>query len=133
MKYLALDIGDKRTGVAVSDELGITTHPVAVLEVGKTFLENLGEIIKSEKPEEIIIGVPRHQSGDESQVISQIREFAKVIHHEYNLPVDFEDESATSIEAERRLKEKGMTVQEIKDNVDGEAAAIILESYLKRK
>jgi putative Holliday junction resolvase len=132
MKYLALDIGEKRTGVAVSDELGITVRPVTTLETGNSFLEKLGEIIKSEIPETIVVGIPRHQGGGEGVKADHIREFAKVIHHEYNLPVDFEDESATSVEAERRLKEKGMSIQEIKDNIDAEAAAVILESYLRR-
>jgi len=133
MKYLALDIGDKRTGVAISDDLGITVRPAAVIEVGELFLERLGEIIKNENPDILVVGVPRHQSGDESEKVEQIRKFAKILHHEYNLPVDFEDESATSVEAERRLKEKGMSLQEVKNNVDAEAAAIILEGYLARK
>lgn len=132
MKYLSLDIGEKRTGVAISDELGITVRPSVALLADDTFLEKLGAVIEKEKPEKIIVGVPRHQNGEESEKAEQIKKFAKIIHHEYNLPVDFEDESATSIEAEQRLKEKGLSIAEIKEKVDAEAAAIILESYLKR-
>jgi len=132
MKYLSLDVGEKRIGVAVSDESGIVVRPLLTLDLKADLIHRLGEIVHEEKPEMIIVGVPRHQNGEESKAAAEIKEFAKGLHHEYNIEVDFEDESGTTIEAERRLKEAGKDIKEIKKLVDAEAAAVILESYLGR-
>lgn len=133
MKYLALDIGEKRIGVAVSDEEGIIARPLLTLSVSPSLMTKLGEIIDKEKPAKIILGLPRHQNGEVSEVAKDIRKFATGIKHEYNVEVDFEDESGTSVEAGRRLREKGLNPFEIKEKVDSEAATIILESYLAGK
>lgn len=132
MKYLALDIGEARIGVAASDEDGIITRPLLALSVDHELMERLGKVIDEEKPQKVIFGIPRHASGQEAVVAEEIREFAKGVSLEYNVEVDFEDESATSIEAEKRLKESGKSISEIKKLIDAEAAAIILEAYLAR-
>lgn len=132
MKCLALDIGEKRIGLAVCDESGIVVSPLKYLLVGHDILTNLGSVIASENPKKVIFGIPRHASGEEAVFAEQIREFAKVVHHEYNIEVDFEDESGTTIEAEKRLAESGKNLQEIKELVDSESACVILESYLAR-
>lgn len=131
MKLLALDVGEKRIGVAVSDESGTLARPLLTLELKIDLIHRLGEIVRVEKPGMIIVGIPRHQSGEESKATAEIKEFAKGLHHEYNIPVDFEDESGTTLEAERRLKEAGKDIKEIKKLVDAEAAAVILEAYLR--
>ena len=132
MKYIAFDIGEKRIGVAVSDESGIIARPLLTLFVTDSLFTKIGEIIESEKPETAVFGLPRHESGEAGKAVSEIRQFAKGVGHEYNILVDFEDESGTSIEAEKRLKEVGKNIKEIKEMVDAEAAAVILESYLAR-
>lgn len=132
MKYIAFDIGTKRIGVAVSDESGIIARPLLTLPVRDNLFSEIGHIIDSEKPEMAIFGIPRHQDGKEGEAAAQIREFAKGVGHEYNISVDFEDESGTSIVAEERLKNSGKTEKEIKGLVDAEAACVILESYLAR-
>lgn len=132
MKYLSLDVGEKRVGVAVSDEAGIIARPLLTLMMNEKFMEDLGKLISSEKPNRIIFGIPRHQSGEEGSESKKIREFAHAVNHEYNIEVDFEDESVTSIEAEKRMKDKGLSREEIKEKIDSEAACIILESYLER-
>lgn len=130
MKYLAFDIGEARIGLAVSDELGITCRPLFAVPAGNDLMQKLGPIFEEENPDVAVFGIPRHQSGDESAYAEQIREFAQGIKNEYNVQVEFEDESATTIEAERRLKEAGKNCQEIKELVDSESACVILESYL---
>lgn len=131
MKYLSLDVGEKRVGVAVSDEAGIVVRPLLMLELRADLIHRLGEVVHKEKPEMIIVGIPRHQNGEEGEEAAKIREFAKGLHHEYNIEVDFIDESATTIEAEKRLHEAKKSEKEIKELVDAEAAAVILESYLR--
>jgi putative holliday junction resolvase len=132
MKYIAFDIGTKRIGVAVSDESGIIARPLLTLEVGHSLFPKIGEIIEAEKPQLAVFGIPRHQTGEEGLMAEEIREFAKGVECEYNIKVDFEDESGTSIVAEERLKARGMDYMKVKENVDAEAACVILESYLNR-
>lgn len=129
---MALDIGEKRIGLAVSDESGIVATPHSYLEVGHNLMERLGEIIESEKPDKLIFGIPRHQSGQEGAAAAQIRRFAEIAKHEYNIEVDFEDESATTIEAEKRLVARKTPREKFKQIIDAEAAAVILEAYLGR-
>ncbi len=133
MKYLALDIGERRTGVAVTDAEGIIVRPLITLATENSFLERLGEVIDSEKPDMIIFGIPRHQSGDEGKAAKEIRELAKGVKHEYNIQVGFEDESGTTLLAEERMKEAGVAPKDMKTKVDAEAAVVILESYLAGK
>jgi putative Holliday junction resolvase len=130
LKYLALDIGEKRIGIAASDESGIIVTPLLTLEVESGLMEKLGAIVAKEKPDVVVVGIPRHQDGAEAEMAAQIREFAEGIHHEYHVTVDFEDESGTSLEAERRLKERGADYIKNKGLIDAEAAAVILEGYL---
>jgi putative Holliday junction resolvase len=130
MKYLALDMGEKRIGVAVTDEEGIIARPLLTIPNSPALMSDLGKIIKEEAPARIILGIPRHMSGDESQKATQIREFAKGIEHEFGVEIDFQDETASSIEAEKRLTERGTKGEEMKKSVDAEAAAVILEDYL---
>jgi putative holliday junction resolvase len=132
LKYISFDIGTERIGVAVSDESGIIARPLLTLPVTDSLFTEIGRIIETEDPKMAIFGIPRHESGDVSAAAHQIREFAKGVGHEYNIEVDFEDESGTSLEAEKRLKEAGKNIKEIKAMVDAEAAAVILESYLAR-
>jgi putative holliday junction resolvase len=132
MKYISFDIGSERIGVAVSDESGIIARPLLTLAVEHDLFSKIGEIMEAEKPSVAIFGIPRHQSGDEAASAKHIREFAEGVSHEYSIDVDYEDESGTSIEAERRLKERGVDSRKMKEMVDAEAACVILASYLSR-
>jgi putative Holliday junction resolvase len=132
VKYISFDVGEKRIGVAVSDDSGIITRPIGFLEVSHDLITKMGVYFTEEKPQKAIFGLPRHQDGRESELVSQIKIFAEVVKNEFNVEVDFEDESGTSIEAERRIKERGISPLDFKKYVDAEAASIILESYLSR-
>ena len=132
MKYIAFDIGEKRIGLAVTDESGIVARPLLTLPVGENLFTRLGEVFEAEKPQVAVFGIPRHQNGEESSAADDIRQFAKGVEHEYQIGVVFEDESGTSIEAERRLNARGIKGPKVKEMVDAEAACVILESYLAR-
>lgn len=119
-------------GLAVSDDSGIVVRPLITLATENSFMERLGEVIDQEKPEKIIFGLPRHQNGEAGEMIKKIRELAKGIKHEYNIPVDFEDESGTTLIAEDRMRDAGVAAKDMKTKVDAEAAVVILESYLAR-
>jgi putative holliday junction resolvase len=133
VKYLAVDVGKKRVGLAVSDEEGIVTRPLLTINVTEKLVSEIGKAVLAEGPGEIVVGLPRHMSGDEGQEANNIRELGKILHHEFGLPVNFQDESLTSVEAEKRLRERGFNYKKVKEMVDAEAAAIILEDYLAGK
>lgn len=133
MKYLALDVGERRVGIAVTDDAGIISRPLITLATENSFLERLGEVIEEEKPDLVIFGMPRHQNGEIGGMAKQIKELAKGVKHEYSIEVGFEDESGTTIMAEDRMREAGVALKDMKTKVDAEAATVILESYLARK
>lgn len=133
MKFLALDFGEKRVGVAVSDEEGIIARPLTVVQVTENLMGELGNIVKEEKPSKIVVGLPRHMSGELGSHAENVKKFAEGLVHEFNLKVDFQDESLTSVEAEKRLREMGFDSKKIKEMVDAEAAALILEDYLEER
>jgi putative Holliday junction resolvase len=133
LKYIALDVGERRVGIAVTDDAGIIVRPLITLATENSFLERLGEVIEEEKPDKVVFGLPRHQNGDIGGMAKQIREIAKGVKHEYNIEVDFEDESGTTVMAEERMRDAGVALKDMKTKVDAEAATVILESYLARK
>lgn len=131
MKYLALDIGERKVGVAGSDS-GILATPLPPLEMGEKFMRELGQVIEAEKPEIIVFGLPHHTNGDETAFGAEVRLLAEGIKHECGVKIDFEDEFGTTKEAEKRLREMGVAESDLGKYDDSVAAMIILESYLSR-
>ncbi len=140
MKILALDVGDKRVGIATSDELGVGVWPQ------KTFLrqgtpndyEKLAEMIEEQSPQVIVVGLPINMNGTEGPQAKKVRQFVgeiqkKLEQKNVNIPVQWQDERLTSWEAENRLSEKGIKGKERKAQVDSMAACLILEDYLRSK
>lgn len=125
MKVIGIDYGEKRVGVAVSDERGAFAFPKMTLPNDKMLIPDLVTFITKEKAGRIVVGESRNLKGDENPIMRNARWLAGELARETGLPVEFEPEFYTTIEA-RRLKNKS-------NAVDAEAAAIILESYLKKK
>lgn len=131
-RVLALDVGKKRIGLAVSDELGITAQGIETLQRTRirTDLEKLKEIARQWNVRSLLVGYPLHMSGSESRQSEYTREFAERLGRYLELPVVFLDERLTSVEAERLLREAGASLEERKHAVDRLAAVLLLESYL---
>ncbi len=129
---LALDVGRKRIGLAVSDELGITAQGLETLQRSRIRedLEKLGAIAKSYNAHLLLVGRPLHMSGSESRQSEYTREFAERLGNCIGLPVVYWDERLTSAEAERMLRTAGASLEEKKGAVDRLAAVLLLESYL---
>lgn len=134
-RILALDVGKKRIGLAVSDELGFTAVGLQTLERVRIRedLKRLAAITKDRKIHTLLIGRPLHMSGDESRQSEYTREFADKLHEATQLPVVFWDERLTSAEAERLMKESGATLEQRRRAVDQMAAVLLLESYLQSR
>jgi len=132
MKYLGIDIGEKRVGVAISDEMGIIAREKGVYNTDK-FALILKEILLNEKIEKIIIGRPRNASGN---LGFQFLKTVKFVDENLLFAKDmicWEDETLTTLKAENELKEKGFNSKEIKNRVDSVAAKIILQGFLNHK
>jgi len=122
MPLLSLDLGEKRVGVAISRSK-ILAEPLATLNFDQNFFNQLGRICQEEKIEKIIIGLPKSFGEKESEQEKKIKRFAQEIKNKLKIKIDFIDESFTTKIAEERRAE----------DIDQEAAVIILEDYLAKK
>lgn len=133
-RIIALDLGKKRIGVAVCDELQMTARGVDVLT--RTSAEKLQadvqKLIEEFDASAVVIGLPLNFDGSESKGATEAREIAAFLGENLAIPVFLQDERLTSREAEEILREQGYDWREIKKLVDKEAAAIILRDFLAR-
>lgn len=129
---MGLDVGDRRIGVAVSDELGITVQPVLTLirTNRRQDLKSLQRLIRKYRCTGIVVGNPLYMSGDESPQAAKTQAFAAMLREETGLLVQLWDERLTTTEAHRHLHAAGRAGSDHKAVVDQVAAVLILESYL---
>jgi putative Holliday junction resolvase len=131
-RILALDVGKRRIGLAISDPLGITAQGLPTLE-RTTIREDLTHLANLTSELEIalyLIGDPLHMSGDKSKQAQYIRDFAARLTERTGVPSQFWDERLTTVQAQRVLKESGISIEKRARAVDRLAAVILLESYL---
>ena len=131
-RVLALDLGKRRIGLALSDELGITAQGLETLERSniREDLARLAQLASDKNVTLILMGNPLHMSGREGRQTEYTRDFAERLHAATGLPVEFRDERLTTVEAERVLRQSGISIQKRAKAVDRLAAVILLESYL---
>jgi len=131
-RYLGLDFGDRRIGVAVSDELGLTAQPVLTLVRRnlKQDLKSLGRLLRKFNCVAIVIGNPLYMSGDLSPQAAKTQAFAETLRTTFTLPVHLWDERLTSAEAHRHLHEAGRPLSTPRAVVDQVAAVLILQGFL---
>ena len=131
-RILALDLGKKRIGLALSDELGFTAQGLKTLEREgrRDDIETLRRLAVESRVELFLIGDPIHMSGAPSRQGEYTREFAKEREYKTGLPVKFSDERWPSREAERTLRGSGIAHGERKPAIDRLSAVILLQSYL---
>jgi putative Holliday junction resolvase len=131
-RILALDLGKKRIGLALSDELGLTAQGLKTLEREgrRDDIETLRKLALESRAELFLIGDPIHMSGAPSRQGEYTREFARELEYKTGLPVKFWDERWTSREAERTLRGSGIAPGERKPAIDRLSAVILLQSYL---
>ena len=131
-RILALDVGRKRIGLAVSDELGATAQGLETFERTRIRddLNKLKQLAGALKVGLLLVGKPLHMSGSESRQSEYTREFGDRLGEYAGLPVVYWDERLTSAEAERILQQAGANLEQRKAAVDRLAAVLLLESYL---
>lgn len=128
MKYLGIDYGTKRVGIAVSDADGLMAFPKAVIPNDLTLMRTVKELIEGEQVGEIVIGESKAHSGADNPIMRDVRRFVSELERETDLLVHFEPEFYSSTEARMLKEQTGMPVH----LVDAEAAAVILNSFINR-
>lgn len=135
MRIMAFDIGDVRTGIAISDPAQKVATPVCVLSTpevlasAKPFLR----VLEDWEPELFVCGLPLSLSGEEGEQARHIRDLAETISKNTDIPVEFTDERMSSTDAKRKLREMGYDEKAMRGKVDMIAASIFLQSWLDRR
>lgn len=133
-RLLALDLGARRVGVAVSDETRLTVRPLPPLTRAswKKLLREIVELCQSFDAKGVVVGLPVGLDGTEGEAAHEARRIARNLSLSLNLPVHLQDERLTSRDAERALRSEGATGPEVASRIDGEAAALILSDFLAK-
>jgi putative Holliday junction resolvase len=135
MRVAALDVGEARIGVAVSDELGLTAQGIGVVARvgGRRDLEALAALLAPYRPERLVVGLPLELSGAEGPQAAKVRAFATRAAEHLGLPLEYWDERLTTVAAERALLEADLSRRRRRQLVDQVAATLILQAYLERQ
>lgn len=133
-RVLAIDLGTKRVGVAVSDELGVTARslPPIARSNWKELLNSLSDIVRHFDARTVVMGLPLRLDGTEGDAAADVRRVARNLGLSLSLPVHLQDERLTSKAAEQNLRASGRSEEELSRLVDGEAARLILLDFLSR-
>jgi len=131
MKYLGIDYGSKRIGIAVSDDGGRIAFPHVVVESGPSALSHIVAMCKEHAVGGVVVGESRDLSGEKNPLMEDIEQFAKDLHELSGVPVHFEPEFLTSAMASRQGQDKRGEGGVAKS--DASAAALILQSFLDKK
>lgn len=134
-RILALDLGTKRIGVAVCDELQITTRAVSIIErkSWKKLLKQTAFLLAEFDAVALVLGLPYNTDGTESDMSREARRLARNFSLSLAVPVFLQDERVSSYEARGRLWKRGLNDKEVRKLVDAEAAAVILGDFIEQK
>ncbi|SBW01516.1 putative Holliday junction resolvase [uncultured Eubacteriales bacterium] len=135
MRIMAIDYGDARTGLAVSDPTGLLAGYTTVIQSRKAdfVAAEIARIAKERGVEELVMGFPRNMDGTEGPRAELYREFALQLEEVVGMKPVLWDERRTTVAAHAILHESGKRMKEHKKTVDAVAATLILEGYLTRK
>ncbi|MBM3948312.1 MAG: Holliday junction resolvase RuvX [SAR202 cluster bacterium] len=135
MRIMALDVGDRRIGVALSDPLLLMASPLTAI-VRRTLSADIDAILRLASENEIgdiVVGVPISLLGRKGPQAQTCLAFAKALSQQAPVPVHTHDERFSTFEAERRLRDAGAKPSRDKGRVDAAAAAVILQGYLDKR
>ena len=127
-QLLAFDVGSRRIGVAQADSVSRIPYPLTTVEVNGTEMDKLAALIQENQPSVLVMGYPRNQSGEPTAQTEYVKQFAAKL-ESFGIPIEFQDESLTSVMAEDRLRAQGVAYT--KADIDAMAATIILADYLE--
>jgi putative holliday junction resolvase len=130
-RRIAFDYGDVRTGVALCDPDGILASPLCVLQSqDRKFLDQISALFLEYEPIHIFIGLPKNMSGTSGESVSKVEAFTESLKSISDLPITLIDERLSTVSAQKRLKEAGVSSRDSKGLIDAMAAVAILEQGL---
>ena len=137
MRVMGLDVGSKTVGVAISDPLGFTAQGVEIIKIDEEAEEfgfdRLGELVKEYKEEKFVVGLPKNMNNTEGPRVEASKAYGDKIKEIFGIPVDYQDERLTTVQAERMLVEQAdISRGKRKKVIDKLAAQLILQNYLDR-
>jgi putative Holliday junction resolvase len=134
-RVMALDVGSRTIGLAVTDPLGYTAQGLITIrrKNKRTDLAALEKVILSYGVVELVVGLPLRMSGAEGRQSEKMREFVTVLQQRFDLPIHLWDERLTSVEANRVLRETEMSIKKRAAVVDQLAAVLILQNWMEAR
>jgi putative Holliday junction resolvase len=132
MRVLAIDLGSKNIGTAVSDELGLTVRPVETIRKasGERDISRIAFLVENLDAKAVVIGLPLRMDGTVGDAATAATRFAEKLRTRLNVPIFMQDERLTSYEAEQMMSERGFSQSKRRARSDEFAAMIILQDYL---
>ncbi len=133
-RTMALDVGDRRIGIAITDAIGMTVQarPTLIRTTLEQDIAHIRTLIEDDGVERLVVGHPRHMDGKASRQTRKTEAFVGQLEAVLDVPIVLWDERLTSFDAEQRLEEMGMDWRKRKKHVDELAAILILEDFLSR-
>lgn len=134
MKVMSIDYGDVRTGVALSDTRGILASPYCVINQSyqPKLVDEIVKIIKENKVDKIVIGLPRNMDGSYGYRCDECKDLGNALLEKINIEVVYEDERLTTVMAHNILSENNVRGKKRMETVDAVSAVMILQSYLDK-
>ncbi len=132
MRYLGVDLGRARIGLALADDVLRTARPLRTV-VGRAEAAALAEIAGAAREYEVeraVLGLPLNMDGSEGPAARHARSFARKLEAALGVPVELFDERLSTFEAEVRLRDRGFSAKDRRGRVDAEAAAVILQGWI---
>ncbi|MHC4425470.1 MAG: Holliday junction resolvase RuvX [Planctomycetota bacterium] len=133
MRYLAVDYGTKRTGLAICDAAETIASPLTVIHGQKELLKKIADVVEAEDVQAIVLGLPLNMTGSESSQTKLVRKFAVQLKGHLHIPIHLQDERLSSFAAEEKLVSAQFTKGKRKKRLDAIAAAEILGAFLEQK
>jgi len=130
---LGIDFGQARIGLAISDELRLLAHPLETIPANKESGKRIAEIVRNRKIDKVVIGIPRHMSGEIGDAAKRALNFAAELRQQLPCPIETWDERLTTVAANRALSAAGKKTRETRKFIDQVAAQMILQGYLDRE
>ncbi len=135
MRIMAIDYGDARTGIAFCDKNQILASPYTVIKESyqPKLVKAILDIVEREKPEKIVIGLPRNMDGSYGYRCDECKALGAELEKAVDIPVDYQDERLTTVMAHNVLSQNNVRGAKRKNSVDAVSAVMILQSYIDRK
>ncbi len=134
MRYLGIDLGRARSGLALADDVLRTARPLRVVarRAEGADLAAIAEAAREYEVDRVVLGLPLNMDGSEGPSARLARAFAAALSSHLGVPAALHDERLSTFEAESRLRERGVSGKDVRSLVDAEAAAVILQGWLDR-